>query len=177
MVVALVSLLRGARGDPVRTAIAAAFLALVFHTMLYAELLEDPVTWALLGAGMALAQGPRRNPGSPLDGAPVPGRRRLRRRNALGNKRGGSDLTRGAPRLYVSLLREMPSAVYGRSLPRLAGLAALVIAGIALLIVILTPGGSAYTGQRPSSPTPGRSSPATSLRSAGLGSGACRRSS
>ncbi|HEV3056088.1 MAG TPA: MlaD family protein [Solirubrobacteraceae bacterium] len=39
----------------------------------------------------------------------------------------------------------MPSAVYGRSLPRLAGLAALVIAGIALLIVILTPGGSAYT--------------------------------
>jgi phospholipid/cholesterol/gamma-HCH transport system substrate-binding protein len=39
----------------------------------------------------------------------------------------------------------MPSAVYGRSLPRLAGLAALVVAAIALLIVILAPGGSAYT--------------------------------
>ncbi len=39
----------------------------------------------------------------------------------------------------------MPSAVYGRSLPRLAGLAALIMAGIALLIVIGGPGGSAYT--------------------------------
>ena len=36
-------------------AIAAAFLALVFHTMLYADFLEDPVTWTLLGVGSALA--------------------------------------------------------------------------------------------------------------------------
>ena len=41
-----------------RAAIAAAFLALVFHTMLYADFLEDPVTWALLGIGVALAVAP-----------------------------------------------------------------------------------------------------------------------
>ncbi len=55
VVCALVCLLRGARGDPVRSAIAAAFTALVFHTMLYADFLEDPLTWALLGIGVALA--------------------------------------------------------------------------------------------------------------------------
>ena len=49
-------LVRGARGDPVRSAVAAAFGALVFHTMLYADFLEDPTTWALLGMGpLALA--------------------------------------------------------------------------------------------------------------------------
>ena len=41
--------------DPARAAIAAAFLALVFHTLLYADFLEDPVTWTLLGIGGALA--------------------------------------------------------------------------------------------------------------------------
>ncbi len=40
---------------PARAAIAAAFLALVMHTMLYADFLEDPVTWTLLGVGSALA--------------------------------------------------------------------------------------------------------------------------
>jgi putative inorganic carbon (HCO3(-)) transporter len=55
VLVALVTLLRGARGDPVRAAVAAAFAALVFHTMLYADFLEDPVAWALLGVGAALA--------------------------------------------------------------------------------------------------------------------------
>jgi O-antigen ligase len=59
--VAAVVLLRGARRDPRRAAVAAAFLALVFHTELYADFLEDPVTWTLLGAGVALAYatGPR----------------------------------------------------------------------------------------------------------------------
>ena len=38
-----------------RAAIAAAFLALLFHTMLYADFLEDPVSWALLGIGAELA--------------------------------------------------------------------------------------------------------------------------
>ena len=61
VLVALVALLRGAGADPVRAAIAAAFLALVFHTMLYADFLEDPVSWVLLGVGSALALGgPRR---------------------------------------------------------------------------------------------------------------------
>jgi putative inorganic carbon (hco3(-)) transporter len=55
VLVALVSLLRAARGDPVRAAVGAAFAALVFHTMLYADFLEDPVAWALLGVGAALA--------------------------------------------------------------------------------------------------------------------------
>ncbi|MGA2011919.1 MAG: O-antigen ligase family protein [Solirubrobacteraceae bacterium] len=55
---AIVCLVRGARGDPVRCAIAAAFAALIFHTMLYADFLEDPMTWALLGIGVALAARP-----------------------------------------------------------------------------------------------------------------------
>jgi O-antigen ligase len=59
VVVALVALARGARGSPYRVAVAAAFLALVFHTMLYADFLEDPVTWTLLGVGTALAVGAR----------------------------------------------------------------------------------------------------------------------
>ena len=52
--------MRRARGDPARAAIAAAFVALVFHTMLYADFLEDPITWALLGIGVALAVMPGR---------------------------------------------------------------------------------------------------------------------
>jgi putative inorganic carbon (hco3(-)) transporter len=52
---AFVTLFRGARGDPYRVAIAATFAALVLHTMLYADFLEDPVTWTLLAIGGALA--------------------------------------------------------------------------------------------------------------------------
>lgn len=52
---ALARLLRGARASVVRCAVAAAFLALVFHTLVYAAFLEDPLTWALLGIGTALA--------------------------------------------------------------------------------------------------------------------------
>jgi putative inorganic carbon (HCO3(-)) transporter len=59
VLVSLVVLLRGTRGDPSRAAIAAAFLALVFHTLLYADFLEDPVTWLLLGVGAALAAAAR----------------------------------------------------------------------------------------------------------------------
>ena len=55
---ALICLLRRARGDPIRSAIGAAFAALVFHTLLYADFLEDPVTWALLGVGVSLAVSP-----------------------------------------------------------------------------------------------------------------------
>jgi len=55
VLVAAVTLVRRARGDPVQAAIAAAFLALVFHTMLYADFLEDPFAWTLLGIGVALA--------------------------------------------------------------------------------------------------------------------------
>jgi putative inorganic carbon (HCO3(-)) transporter len=55
VIAAILCLVRGARGDPVRSAIAAAFVALVFHTLLYADFLEDPVTWVLLAVGVALA--------------------------------------------------------------------------------------------------------------------------
>jgi hypothetical protein len=64
---ALARLLPGARGSPARAAIAAAFASLVVHTLLYAAFLEDPLTWTLLGVGVALAAG-RAAPG----GAPRP---------------------------------------------------------------------------------------------------------
>jgi hypothetical protein len=38
-----------------RAAVAAAFVALVVHTLLYAAFLEDPLAWALLAVGSALA--------------------------------------------------------------------------------------------------------------------------
>jgi len=59
VLVSLLGLLRGARATPARAAVGAAFAALVFHTMLYADFLEDPSTWALLGIGIALAAGER----------------------------------------------------------------------------------------------------------------------
>jgi putative inorganic carbon (hco3(-)) transporter len=74
VVIAIVTLLRGARGDPVRAAVGAAFLALLFHTMLYADFLEDPFTWTLLGIGAVLARG------AP---APAPEERRSRARTRL----------------------------------------------------------------------------------------------
>jgi putative inorganic carbon (hco3(-)) transporter len=55
---ALITLLRRARADPVRVAIAGAFVALLFHTLLYADFLEDPITWTLLAIGAALARQP-----------------------------------------------------------------------------------------------------------------------
>jgi O-antigen ligase len=50
----------GAGRSPPRIALAAAFVALVLHTWTYADFLEDPFTWALLGIGVALAR--RRRP-------------------------------------------------------------------------------------------------------------------
>jgi len=55
LIAAFARLLRGAAVSVARSAIAAAFLALVFHTLVYAAFLEDPLTWALLGVGTALA--------------------------------------------------------------------------------------------------------------------------
>ncbi|MEO8968937.1 MAG: O-antigen ligase family protein [Solirubrobacteraceae bacterium] len=74
VVCVLICMLRRARGDPLRCAIAAAVAALIFHTMLYADFLEDPVTWALLGIGVALAVA---LPGGTLP--PSPDLRRSRR--------------------------------------------------------------------------------------------------
>src|SRR4051812_18922199 len=56
LVAALARLLGGGvRSAPARAVIAAAFVALVVHTWMYAAFLEDPVTWTLLGIGTALA--------------------------------------------------------------------------------------------------------------------------
>jgi putative inorganic carbon (HCO3(-)) transporter len=52
---ALIALFRGIRGDPYRIGIAVAFIGLLLHTMLYADFLEDPVTWMLLAVGGSLA--------------------------------------------------------------------------------------------------------------------------
>jgi O-antigen ligase len=51
---ALVTLFSGAGRSPPRIAIAACFAALVLHTWVYADFLEDPMTWTLLGIGVAL---------------------------------------------------------------------------------------------------------------------------
>jgi O-antigen ligase len=53
---ALLTLFEGAGRSPPRMAIAACFAALVLHTWAYADFLEDPVTWTLLGIGVALAR-------------------------------------------------------------------------------------------------------------------------
>ena len=55
LVAAFVTLFRGAGRSPPRIAIAACFAALVLHTWVYADFLEDPLTWTLLGIGVAFA--------------------------------------------------------------------------------------------------------------------------
>ena len=56
LVSAFAVLSRGAGRSPPRIAIAACFAALVLHTWTYADFLEDPLTWTLLGIGVALAR-------------------------------------------------------------------------------------------------------------------------
>jgi O-antigen ligase len=41
--------------SPFRLALAACFAALMLHTWVYADFLEDPITWTLLGVGVALS--------------------------------------------------------------------------------------------------------------------------
>jgi O-antigen ligase len=56
LVVAFAVLFTGAGRAPPRIAIAACFAALVLHTWTYADFLEDPLTWTLLGVGVALVR-------------------------------------------------------------------------------------------------------------------------
>jgi len=58
VIVAIGGLVRGARASIARAAVAAAFVALVVHTLLYAAFLEDPLAWALLAVGAALRPAP-----------------------------------------------------------------------------------------------------------------------
>jgi O-antigen ligase len=55
LVAAFAVLFAGAGRSPPRIALAACFAALVLHTFTYADFLEDPLTWTLLGVGVALA--------------------------------------------------------------------------------------------------------------------------
>ncbi|HXA54300.1 MAG TPA: O-antigen ligase family protein, partial [Solirubrobacteraceae bacterium] len=55
LVSAFAVLFRGAARAPPRIALAACWTALVLHTFTYADFLEDPETWVLLGIGTALA--------------------------------------------------------------------------------------------------------------------------
>jgi O-antigen ligase len=75
LIAAFAVLFTGAGRSPPRIAIAACFAALVLHTWTYADFLEDPVTWTLLGIGIALA----RACGQP----PLDGRLRARTRARL----------------------------------------------------------------------------------------------
>jgi O-antigen ligase len=57
LLIAAFSVLFGAAGrSPPRIALAACFAALVLHTWTYADFLEDPLTWTLLGIGVAFAR-------------------------------------------------------------------------------------------------------------------------
>jgi O-antigen ligase len=56
LIVAFAVLFRDAARAPPRIAIAASFAALVLHTWIYADFLEDPLTWTLLGIGVACAR-------------------------------------------------------------------------------------------------------------------------
>lgn len=68
LVLAFWRLARGAREEPARVYVLAAFTGLLVHTLLYAAFLEDPLTWALLGIGTALAA---REPVAPEPAASV----------------------------------------------------------------------------------------------------------
>jgi O-antigen ligase len=70
LISAFLVLFRGAGRSPPRIALAACFAGLVLHTWTYADFLEDPITWTLLGIGVALARassssGETREPGPP----------------------------------------------------------------------------------------------------------------
>jgi O-antigen ligase len=56
LISAFAVLARGVGRSPPRIALLACFAALVLHTWTYADFLEDPITWTLLGVGVALAR-------------------------------------------------------------------------------------------------------------------------
>jgi O-antigen ligase len=71
LVVAFAVLFSGAGRSPPRIALSACFAALVLHTWTYADFLEDPLTWTLLGVGVALALAARAGD-SPADTSAEP---------------------------------------------------------------------------------------------------------
>ncbi len=55
----------GVRGSPARATVAALFVAMLVHSLGYASFLEDPATWAILAAGVALQRRSIRPGGGP----------------------------------------------------------------------------------------------------------------
>jgi O-antigen ligase len=74
LIAASLTLFPGAGRSPPRIALAACFAALVLHTLVYADFLEDPLTWTLLGVGVALraaaSDDPDREDGVPSSAVP-----------------------------------------------------------------------------------------------------------
>jgi O-antigen ligase len=67
LVTVLTVQLRGARETLPRAAVAAAFCALILHTLVYAAFLEDPLTWALLAAAGGLRRDAPEGSAQPAD--------------------------------------------------------------------------------------------------------------
>ncbi|HEX3910929.1 MAG TPA: O-antigen ligase family protein [Solirubrobacteraceae bacterium] len=76
LALAFLVLFRGAGRSPPRIALAACFAALVLHTFAYADFLEDPLTWTLLGIGLALARADREPEAVPEADRAAPARAR-----------------------------------------------------------------------------------------------------
>ena len=74
LVAAFRLLLRRARDSLPLAALAAAFAALVFHTLVYAAFLEEPMVWALLGAAVGVRAAPQRMARYGAAGAAPPAR-------------------------------------------------------------------------------------------------------
>jgi O-antigen ligase len=74
LLAAFLLLFGGAGRSPPRIAIAACFAALVLHTWTYADFLEDPLTWTLLGIGAALALAARTGEEPQANAGPAGGR-------------------------------------------------------------------------------------------------------
>jgi hypothetical protein len=69
----LVALLGAAPLIPApRGALVACFVAMIVHSLAYAGFLSDPVTWGLLGVGLALARAPIRSPLAERAARPAP---------------------------------------------------------------------------------------------------------
>ena len=58
LITAMIALIDRARGSLLRATVAACFVAVFVHSLGYAGFAIDPVTWALLGLGVALRRGP-----------------------------------------------------------------------------------------------------------------------
>lgn len=96
LVVAFATLFGEAGRSPPRIALAACFAALVLHTWTYADFLEDPMTWLLLGVGAALAPAARGEGESEAVGGGA-GSRLGRGRAAASGGRGGAGETPADP--------------------------------------------------------------------------------